>query len=261
MPSNYIDFYNDYYARILQSKAHAIFCEKVYGRNLCQEGMLAELQLDKLIEMLRESRGKNILELGCGNGMLAEYISDMTGSNVLGIDFSGEAIRQAKERTSGKRDKVSFSLCGIDDIDSARDRFDVVVAVDVLYDHFVEDISSVFRKIKAVINPGGGILVFQSFIAESDGVENLPAEKTYIGKALSASGFEFSVTDLTEDDITHWKLKIETAREMEALFEKEGNSDLCLFQINKAEKLLSYSEAGRGVRYFYKTGLRNKDHD
>lgn len=84
----YTNFYNDYYSQISKSTAHAVFCEKVYRRNFCQEGMLTKLQLETLVETLKSSKNANILELGCGNGMLAEYISDKTGAHVVGVDFS-----------------------------------------------------------------------------------------------------------------------------------------------------------------------------
>jgi hypothetical protein len=34
-----IEFYNDFYPRAEQSKAHRTLCERVYGKNLCQHGM------------------------------------------------------------------------------------------------------------------------------------------------------------------------------------------------------------------------------
>jgi len=123
----YTDFYNEYYSQISKSKAHAVFCEKVYGRNFCQEGMLTRLQLEKLIEVVKDCPCKNIFELGCGNGMLAEYISDVTGADITGVDFSEEAINQANERTFRKKEKTRFVQCNIEDIDSINGNFDMIL--------------------------------------------------------------------------------------------------------------------------------------
>ena len=248
----YVDFYNEYYSQISNSKAHAAFCEKVYGRNFCQEGMLTKLQFGKLVEMVKDCKCRNILELGCGNGMLAEYISDKTGAKIVGVDFSKEAIEQAKERTISKRDKLTFYHSAIEELGFIEESFDIVIAVDALYDHFVDNIPEVLKKLRTLLTDGGKLIIFQSFIAEKEeSAENLIPEKTYIGKTLTESGFHYSVTDLTEDDKDHWKLKIQTAEEMKSAFAEEGNTELCNFQINKAEKLLSYLEDKRGKRYFY----------
>ncbi|HPA56582.1 MAG TPA: class I SAM-dependent methyltransferase [bacterium] len=247
----YTNYYNDYYSQISKSKAHAVFCEKVYGRNFCQEGMLTQLQLEKLIEIVKDGPCKNILELGCGNGMLAEYIFDKTGAHIVGVDFSEEAINQAMKRTFGKKEKIRFIQCNIEDINLIDGNFDMILAVDALYDHFVDNIPEVLKKLRNLLADDGKLVVFQSFIAEKEeDAGSLDAENTYIGKALTENGFHYSVTDFTQDDKDHWKLKIQTAKEMESIFAEEGNIELYNFQINKAEKLLSYLEDKRGKRYF-----------
>ena len=53
-----------------------------------------------------------MLDLGCGNGKMAEYISDCTGANLTGIDFIPFAIQQAQERTQAKRDRLEFKAEG-----------------------------------------------------------------------------------------------------------------------------------------------------
>lgn len=93
--------YDEYYARANDSKAHAAFCERVYGSNLCQHGMMDMEQLEKLIEMLDLSETSQVLELGCGNGFVTEYISDATGAHITGIDISRVGIEHEAEATSG----------------------------------------------------------------------------------------------------------------------------------------------------------------
>jgi 2-polyprenyl-3-methyl-5-hydroxy-6-metoxy-1,4-benzoquinol methylase len=82
-----------------KSKAYGEFCKKVYGRNLCQFNMFDEEQLQKLLTELNLNNTHIVLDLGCGNGLISEYISDLTGAKVIGIDYAGGAIKEAQKLT------------------------------------------------------------------------------------------------------------------------------------------------------------------
>jgi methionine biosynthesis protein MetW len=42
--------------------------------------------------------GSSVLDIGCGDGLLLEYLKDQKNAQVYGIDLSEEAVRLAKER-------------------------------------------------------------------------------------------------------------------------------------------------------------------
>ncbi|HLM03372.1 MAG TPA: hypothetical protein VK400_20130, partial [Pyrinomonadaceae bacterium] len=42
--------YDNFFEAAVKSEAHALFCEKVYGENLCQHGLADVFQLNKLLE-------------------------------------------------------------------------------------------------------------------------------------------------------------------------------------------------------------------
>ena len=104
------DFYTRFYAAVTDSVANAAYCERVYGRNLCQHGFADLAHLDHLIEVSGISVDSSILDLGCGNGMISEYISDQTGAHVTGIDFIARAIQDARQRTVDKRERLDFHM-------------------------------------------------------------------------------------------------------------------------------------------------------
>ena len=99
------DFYTRFYQAVASSAANAEYCERVYGRNLCQHGFAELAHLDHLIQVSEISAGTRVLDLGCGNGMIAAYIADQTGAHVTGIDFIERAILDAQARTEAKRDR------------------------------------------------------------------------------------------------------------------------------------------------------------
>ena len=96
------DFYTRFYDAVASSAANAEYCERVYGRNLCQHGFADLAHLDHLIRVSGISAGSRVLDLGCGNGMIAEYIADQTGAHITGIDFIERAIRDAQARTAAQ---------------------------------------------------------------------------------------------------------------------------------------------------------------
>ena len=64
-----------------QSKAHAKFCELVYGKNLCQHGMADMMQIGEMIKLMDLNSKDKILDLGCGNGLITEYLGNYLGEN------------------------------------------------------------------------------------------------------------------------------------------------------------------------------------
>ena len=45
------DFYTRFYRAVATSAANAAYCERVYGRNLCQHGFAELAHLDHLIQV------------------------------------------------------------------------------------------------------------------------------------------------------------------------------------------------------------------
>ena len=79
---------------------------------ICVSTVVADMvQINTLIKVLELDETNRVLDLGCGNGMITEYISDTTGAHITGVDISDVAIQQAQERTKEKRHRINI-LCG-----------------------------------------------------------------------------------------------------------------------------------------------------
>lgn len=72
--------------------------------------------------------GKTVLEIGCGEGVLASRIADAGAARVIGIDFTPEAIETAKQI---KRPNLEFKCCDYRDL-HVDHVFDIVVMEGVL---------------------------------------------------------------------------------------------------------------------------------
>lgn len=106
---------------------------------------------------------KSILELGCGTGKHAEFLS-MMGYKVLGIDMSSEMLEEANRRLDNLEEKqaarISFD-CG--DIRTYRTKryFDVVVSLFhvMSYQTTNKDLNGTFETAKVHLKKGG-IFIF-----------------------------------------------------------------------------------------------------
>ncbi len=72
-------------------------------------------------------KGMNVLDLGCGTGIMTAWIAEQVGSegSVLGIDMSEEQLAIAKQNT-GHLNNVSFKNMNAYDISNLPSQFDLI---------------------------------------------------------------------------------------------------------------------------------------
>ena len=109
-----VDMYWYYYQRFYEaayaSEAHSELCRRVFGQDLTQEGQTDMSSLRIALDALGLKPGKHLLDLGCGAGVIAEYISDSRGVRVTGLDYSSSAVAAAEARTADKRDRLPTAV-------------------------------------------------------------------------------------------------------------------------------------------------------
>lgn len=76
-------------------------------------------------------KGKEVLELGCGTGELANSVS-LKGGKILGIDFSKNSIKKAKKTSKKFNTNAVFLESNILDLNLNK-KFDVVIALGSLH--------------------------------------------------------------------------------------------------------------------------------
>jgi ubiquinone/menaquinone biosynthesis C-methylase UbiE len=104
--------------------------------------------------LLGDVRGKQVLEVGCGTGVLTEWLLDK-GARVTAFDVSPEMTRIARERLGGRTHLVVADL--EEPLQFVADgSVDVVVASLVL--HYVRDWAPVFAEFRRVLRPGGCVV-------------------------------------------------------------------------------------------------------
>jgi SAM-dependent methyltransferase len=249
-------FYRDYYTATQHSRAHADFCARVYGKDLCQHGYMDMAQLNKLLEVTNLSEDNRVLDLGCGSGLIAEYISDVTGAHVHGIDNNAEAIQQALERTAHKRDRLTFERGDIYHLDLPAGTFDTVIAVDTLY---FGDNDSLIGQLKNVLKPGGQIAAYYLTIVwdENGDTSVIQPDKTDLGRVLALHDLPYRTWDFTQAEHARSQVSLQVAAELKADFEAEGNLFLYENRMIEGEGNIRFIETGRASRYLYHVVLES----
>lgn len=247
------EFFGKMLLRAEQSKAFGCFCERVYGQNLTQFGTADMNQLSELAGVLSLSEQSQVLDAGCGIGTLAEYLSDVTGAKITGVDSAEPAIERAIERTRDKLHRLNFQVGDINHIDFLP-AFDAVISVDTLY--FAKDISVTISQMKAVLKAGGQMgLFFTEVAGPNDTVEMLAADQTRLARALRANDLGFEAHDLTESNVQFWRRSQQVAEQMLPEFEAEGSKELCEGRMGEGAAVLALADAGRMSRYLYHVTL------
>ena len=251
-PDRYWYYYQKFYAAASESDAHSQLCEIVFGKDLCQEGMVNMNALDDLINRLGINSSHHVLDLGCGVGVIAEYLSDQTGCQVTGLDYSESAISIAQQRTSSKADRLHFIYGDMNQLDLPRQHYDAMISLDTLY--WVDDLTKVLDKAGEAIKPGGQMGIFM--VNDGDTEDDRKAENSETGKALSTLSFNWEAFNYTQQNAEFWRLMYQTATELLPVYRAEGNGFIAANLIKESEEdFLPEIEASRQARYMFHVKL------
>ena len=219
-------WYEQYYALAPVSHAYQQFCEQVYGHFLCQTNFSDMEQVAKLIEVLQLAPGQQALDIGCGIGLITEYLSDQTGASFTGIDYSPTAIRQATQRTAAKCNRLTFRELNMDSLDFPDCSFDAIVSIDTLY--MPNDLDATLKRLMGMLKPSGKLAVYwlQMLWDARMSCDTLLASNTPIAQALQHNGLAFQVWDFSAQTHRQMQHKPEVGTRLKDAFEAEGNQVL-----------------------------------
>lgn len=113
------------------------------------------LRLD-WIDSLASLKGKRVLDVGCGGGILADSMA-RRGANVLGIDLASKALKVAQlHALEAKTANVQYQEISAEKLASEQPgSFDVVTCMEML--EHVPDPSSIVKACALLVKPGGHV--------------------------------------------------------------------------------------------------------
>lgn len=125
------------------------------------------LAVAPLEEVAAQATGTDILDVGCGHGVLAAVLlHDDTRRHVVGIDPDVRKIEWAKASV-GRNPNTEFRACTIEELAAERPgTFDCVIVADVLCLISRSSWAPMLAAARTLLRPGGQLLVKD---AENDG--------------------------------------------------------------------------------------------
>ena len=109
----------------------------------------------KLKNKSKSLSGINILDIGCGGGLLSEPLSRM-GANVTGIDASDKNIKIAKLHSKKNKLKINY-LCSSPEKLKIKKKFDVILNMEIV--EHVEDIDFFLKSCSKLLKKNGLMFV------------------------------------------------------------------------------------------------------
>jgi 2-polyprenyl-6-hydroxyphenyl methylase/3-demethylubiquinone-9 3-methyltransferase len=104
----------------------------------------------------RPLAGLNLLDIGCGGGLLAEPLSRL-GAKVTGIDASERNIKVASVHAAEVGLAIDYRHTAAEDLAAAGARFDAVLNMEVV--EHVADLAAFLAASGALVKPGGAMIV------------------------------------------------------------------------------------------------------
>jgi SAM-dependent methyltransferase len=149
------------------------------------------LSWDGIAEVSSELRlpdGGTLLDLACGRGGYGLEIAARTGARLVGVDFSAEAIRQAREQAHRLGRPAEFLVGDLAATGLAAGSANAVLCVDAI--QFAAEPAAAYRELRRVLAPGGrAVLTCWEPLDPAD--ERVPARlrRVGLGSGLAAAGF------------------------------------------------------------------------
>jgi 2-polyprenyl-6-hydroxyphenyl methylase/3-demethylubiquinone-9 3-methyltransferase len=99
--------------------------------------------------------GKNVIDIGCGGGILAESMA-RKGAKVTGIDLSEKALKVADLHSLESGVQVRYQLVAAEDMAAQEaGQYDVVTCMEML--EHVPDPASIVHAAATLVKPGGKV--------------------------------------------------------------------------------------------------------
>jgi len=185
-PGSLAEYFDGWYA----AKTVSPVVDEIHQRHFGLPPQLlstSSLPWDGIAEVVAELRlapGRTLVDLACGRGGYGLEIAARTGARLTGVDFSAEAVRQAREQSAATDFRVGdLAATGLDPGSA-----DAVLCVDSI--QFAPQQDAAYQEIARILAPAGRVVLTCWEPLDRDDPRVLPRLRPVDLRAgLDAAGF------------------------------------------------------------------------
>jgi ubiquinone/menaquinone biosynthesis C-methylase UbiE len=152
-------------------------------------GTIAAAAVPELIDELRLKPGDTLLDLACGRGAYGLLIARETGATLIGVDFSAQAVAEAREQAARLGvPGVTFAVGELTATGQPGAGADAVLCTDAI--QFPDEPAVAYGEIRRVLKPGGRVVLTCWEAADpADQRVGARIRRADLGQGLRQAGF------------------------------------------------------------------------
>jgi ubiquinone/menaquinone biosynthesis C-methylase UbiE len=128
-----------------------------WNKNYSKSILFSErLEKIKKLTFSIQLENKNVLDIGCGSGMISAYFCEK-GSSVFGIDISENMIHQADDFVRSRNFKATFTIGDATKLQFPDNYFDLISCISVI--EWLDNDAGALSEIKRVLKKDGFAVV------------------------------------------------------------------------------------------------------
>jgi SAM-dependent methyltransferase len=236
-PGSLAEYFNSWYANMTGSPAMDRIQQGHLGLppRLLSTSLLGWDGIAEVTAALRLGADGTLVDLACGRGGYGLEIAGRTGARLVGVDFSAEAVRQAREHAARLGATAEFRVGDLAATGLDTASADAVLCVDAI--HFAPRPEAAYREIARILAAGGrAVLTNWEPLTRDD--QQLPERLRCVDlrAGLTAAGF----TDVEVTERPGWRAAERAMWEQAAALDPGDDPALRAF----------HDEGGRALRIF-----------
>jgi SAM-dependent methyltransferase len=153
-----VDLYSVSYGQFA-TRLYGEIRRETWGEDIGQNGWLTADEQQRFSEWLQVGQDARVLDVACGSGGPSLRLVEITGCEIVGVDFHEDGIRNARDmaRTRGLEGRASFERLDANEPLRFADRsFDALICVDAI--NHLRERARILADWRRILRPGGRVL-------------------------------------------------------------------------------------------------------
>jgi len=153
------EYFDNWYADMTGSPVKDEIQQRHLGLppHLLSTSLLTWEGIAEATDALGLAAGGTLVDLACGRGGYGMEIAARTGARLIGVDFSAEAVRQAREQARRRDVTADFRVGDLRATGLDAGSADAVLCVDAI--QFAVPPAAAYSEIRRILAPGGRVVL------------------------------------------------------------------------------------------------------